>query len=193
MLRKFIDKILEYSKHKYAVPILCILSVVEASFFPIPPDLLLISMGLAKPKKAIHYAFLTTVFSVLGGLLGYMIGMYLWDEISPYFFRVVFSPDKFEKVKVLYENNAFFAIFISGYTPIPYKIFTITAGVFSIPLSVFIMASTMGRALRFFLFGTFIYFYGDHTRVWVQKHVQKVIVISSTLFLLIFILFKMYF
>lgn len=192
MLTKLYEKILGYARHRFAVPILCLVSLVEASFFPVPPDLLLIAMGLAQPRKAIWYAFLTTIFSVLGGVLGYLIGMYLWDWMSPVFFEYVFSPEKFEKVRALYENNAFAAIFLSGYTPIPYKIFTISAGVFGIPMHIFLIASILGRAMRFFIFGGLIYKYGDHARGWIQKHLRKIIWVSSVMITIIFVIIKVW-
>lgn len=193
MLKKLYEKILGYAAHRHATPVLCVVSFTEASFFPVPPDLLLVAMGLAKPKKAIWYAFYTTLFSVIGGMFGYYIGMFLWEGVSGFFFQYVLDPDKFEKVRILYENNAFAAIFISGYTPIPYKIFTISAGVFGIALKTFIIASALGRSLRFFLFGTLIYIYGDKARGWIQKHIQKILLVSSAILITVFILFKIYF
>ncbi|MCB1197161.1 MAG: DedA family protein [Deltaproteobacteria bacterium] len=193
MLTKLYKKVLGYASHRYATPILCVIAFIEASFFPIPSDLLVIAMGLAKPKKAIWYALYCTIFSVIGGVAGYMIGMFFWEHLSGFFFQYIMDPEVFEWVRVLYENNAFFTIFISGYTPIPYKIFTISAGVFGISLQIFITASVLGRSLRFFLFGIMIYFYGDRARAWIQKHIQRILVISSCIFIAIFVLFKIYF
>jgi len=193
MLKSLYQKVLGYAAHPRATPILCLVAFIEASFFPIPPDLFLVSMGLAKPKKAITLAMYTTFFSVLGGLAGYAIGKYLWDGLDGFFFEYLIHPDKFEKVRILYENNAFSAIFLSGYTPIPYKIFTISAGVFDISHKTFLTASILGRSMRFFLFAGTIYIYGDRASKWVEDHIQTLLTISSLILIAAFIAFKVYF
>jgi membrane protein YqaA with SNARE-associated domain len=179
MIQRLYIKVLAYSKHPYALGILCLLAFAEASFFPIPPDVLMLTICLAHPRISFKAATLTTVFSVLGGMAGYMIGFYLWQGIAGFFFEYIISVEKFAQVRELYENNAFFSIFLAGYTPIPYKIFTISAGVFHIPLPVFISASFLGRAMRFFLFATLIYHYGEKANAWLLKNIQKLILISS--------------
>ena len=130
---------------------LAIVAFTESSFFIVPPDVLLVGILMYGANRWIYYASLTTIFSVLGGILGYLIGFLFFDIFGDIIINTYNLQDEFLKVSNLYQNNAFWAIFVASFTPIPYKIFTITAGLFKISFPVFVMASIVGRGIRFFL------------------------------------------
>jgi len=147
--------VLHWSAHPHARPALFLLALAESSFFPVPPDVLLISMSLSKPERARRFALICSVGSVVGGIVGYAIGMGLWHLLEAWFFRwlgpVGFTPENFATVQRAYMDWDFLAVFVAGFTPIPYKVFTIAAGVFGISFIPFVLASFLGRAGRFFL------------------------------------------
>ncbi len=127
------------------------LSFAESSFFPVPIDPLLLVMTCLKPEKWLKYALITSFFSVLGGLFGYFIGYFFFDLFGQKIVNFYSLQDEFLKVGVLFNQNAFFSIFVSAFTPIPYKIFTIAGGFFNINIITFVIASIFGRAARFTL------------------------------------------
>ena len=170
MLRKLYDWVLGWADTRYGVPALAAISFAESSFFPIPPDPLLMALSLGKPKKAFWYAFVSTMMSVLGGIAGYFIGWALWDILSGFFFAYVFSPESFNYVGSLYKQNAFLAILGAAITPIPYKVFTVSAGVFHVNLMYLIVASALGRSSRFFIEAGLIYFFGEKIRSFIDKY-----------------------
>lgn len=127
------------------------LSFAESSFFPVPIDPLLLVMTCLKPEKWFKYALIASITSVLGGLFGYAIGYYFFDLFGQKIVNFYSLQDEFFKVGVLFNQNAFFSIFVSAFTPIPYKIFTIAGGFFKINVLTFIIASILGRGARFFI------------------------------------------
>jgi membrane protein YqaA with SNARE-associated domain len=141
---------MQWSRHPHAPRYLAGLSFAESSFFPIPPDVMLAPMSLATPKRAWYFASLTTLASLLGGLLGYLIGLFAFDLIQPYLHDWGYWP-AYERVQGWFDEWGFWAIFLAGFSPIPYKVFTITAGVISMALLPFLLASAIGRGARFFL------------------------------------------
>lgn len=144
------DKTLGWSKHKHAPKYLAGMSFAESSFFPIPPDVMLMPMALAKPEKAMWFAMITTVFSLLGGLFGYFIGYALLDVVLPILESLNYIT-KYEKAVGFFEEYGFWIVFIAGFSPIPYKLVTIAAGASAMALLPFIIASFIGRGARFFL------------------------------------------
>jgi membrane protein YqaA with SNARE-associated domain len=168
------DWALRWSAHRHAQPALFFFAMAEASFFPVPPDVLLISMGLARPKRALWFAAIATAGSVIGGMIGYGIGWGLWQVIEPICFEHLgflgFTPENFELVQGKYRENAFLALFTAGFTPIPYKIFTVTAGVFGVSIPVFLIASTVGRAGRFLLVGALVGWGGPAIQPFIEKY-----------------------
>lgn len=130
---------------------LAIVAFSEASFFILPPDVMLVAILMYGTSRWAYYASITTIFSVFGGIFGYAIGYLFFDAFGELIIRAYSLEDEFAKVSILYGENAFWTVFISAFTPIPYKIFTITAGFFKIPLAVFVLASTIGRGARFFI------------------------------------------
>ena len=168
MLKKLYDWVIHWAETKYGVPVMAFISFIESSIFPIPPDPLLMALGLSRPKKAILYAIICSVASVAGGLVGYLIGWTIWEIVSEFFLTYLFSVDAFNYVGIKYNENAFLAILGAALTPIPYKVFTITAGVFKINLATFILASSIGRSARFLIEGSLIYFFGEKIRYFIE-------------------------
>ena len=172
MHRKIYEWTIHWARTPQAAKALSLLAFAESSFFPIPPDVLLIAMCVAKPRKSFVYAALCSLFSVLGGMLGYLIGWAFWEAAGPFFFSYIpgFTEEAFGKVASLYQSNAFLTVFSAGFTPIPYKVFTITGGVCRISFATLVIASVVGRSGRFFLVGGLIYFFGEPVRTFIEKY-----------------------
>jgi membrane protein YqaA with SNARE-associated domain len=171
MFKKLYNLVLAWAEHPKANKFLLALSFAESSFFPIPPDVMLAPMCLAKPSKSFYYAFLTTLGSVLGGVLGYLIGMYSFDLIEP-LIELLKYQEKFEIVKVWFAEWGFWAIFIAGFSPIPYKLFTITAGMLSMLFIPFVLASIIGRGSRFFLVAFLVSLGGEKLRNKLNDYIE---------------------
>lgn len=150
MFKKLYDKTLRWAKHRHAEKYLCSLSFAESSFFPIPPDVMLAPMALAQPEKALRLALLTTIFSVLGGMLGYCIGYFMFDVIAPWLQETHYWGN-YLRAEEWFNQWGFWAVFIAGFSPIPYKVFTIAAGALQMFFLPFVLASIVGRGARFFL------------------------------------------
>ncbi|MGR9073245.1 MAG: YqaA family protein [Gammaproteobacteria bacterium] len=150
MFQTLYDKALIWSRHRHAPGYLFALSFAESSFFPVPPDVMLAPMSLARPDKALCFAFYTTLASVLGGMLGYAIGFFAFDVIIPWLQESRYW-DKYLLAKHWFDEWGVWAVFIAGFSPIPYKVFTIAAGAMSMLFLPFVIASAVGRGARFFL------------------------------------------
>lgn len=144
------EKTLVWSKHRHAPKYLSAMSFAESSFFPIPPDVMLMPMSLATPQKAFYFAWLTTLFSVLGGILGYAIGYWAMDILMPVIENMGYA-EKIQRGEQFFAEYGVWIILMAGFSPVPYKLFTITAGASSMALLPFIFASIIGRGARFFL------------------------------------------
>ncbi|MGB9707618.1 MAG: YqaA family protein [Microgenomates group bacterium] len=140
---------------------LALTAFAESSFFLVPPDLIYIPLAILNPKNALFYAFITTLFSVLGGIFGYFIGKYGGRPLVSRFI----SDEKLYNVKLFYNKYDVWAVVMGGFTPIPYKIFTVAAGIFDLNLRNFIIASILGRGTRFFLVCGLIYFFGPSVMI----------------------------
>ena len=169
-LRRLYDRVLEFETSPHAGRALFGLAFAEASFFPIPPDVLLMAMCLSAPARAFRYALVCSLGSVLGGIAGYAIGWFLWLELQGFFFSYIFSESAFEKVAMMYRDNAFLAVFTAGFTPIPYKVFTIAAGVFQVSFAVFLGASLVSRSARFFLVAGLLKYIGPAVKTTIDRH-----------------------
>lgn len=163
---------LRCSAHRYAPWYLGIIAFIESSFFPIPPDIMLISMGLANPKSAWRNAFIASLFSVLGGIFGYMIGFFLFDLIHPWLSHSSLYPSYLIAIK-WFKQYGVWAVLVAGFTPIPYKLFTIGAGAVSMPFFPFVISSVIGRSMRFYLVCTLFYFYGEKLEQKLIKMIDK--------------------
>lgn len=166
------EKVMTWSKHPHAERYLAGLSFSESSFFPIPPDIMLAPMALAKTDKAFRFALITTVASVLGGIFGYAIGLWFIDLIQP----LVGSGGRWEEKFVLtqewFSEWGFWAIFIAGFSPIPYKVFTISAGAIGMLFIPFVLASLIGRGARFFLVASLMKWGGQEMELKLRKYVD---------------------
>ena len=150
MLKRLYDWVLQWANTRYGTPALALVSFLEASVFPIPPDPLLMALCLGKPRRSMWYAAICSIASILGAVFGYLIGWGLWELVDNFFLTYVFSQNAFLYVSGRYEENAFIAILGAAITPIPFKVFTVTAGVFKLNLIILILASVIGRSARFF-------------------------------------------
>jgi len=189
-IRALYDWVLHWADTPYGTPALGILAFAESSFFPVPPDVLLIALALGKPRRSFWYALVCAVFSVLGGMLGYVIGYALWEAVNQFFFTYVFSEEVFSKVSGLYNDWAFWAVFTAGFTPIPYKVFTIAAGVMTIHFPMFVLASAISRSARFLLVAGMIYFFGPPIKTFIDKYFNILVVVFTVLLVGGFLLIK---
>lgn len=178
-IRNLYDWVLHWAETPYGPLALFILAFAESSFFPIPPDALLIALALGARSKSFKFAALCTIASVLGALLGYSIGHFLWWESSNNFSNVAnfffanipgFTHELFYQVQALYDEWNFWIIFTAGFTPIPYKVFTISGGAFNINLILFVLASIISRAGRFFLVSFLIWKFGEQIKGFIDKY-----------------------
>lgn len=184
-LRQIYHWTLSLAERKFSGLWLGLLSFAEASFFPIPPDVLLIPLCLGKMKKAFKFALICSVASVLGGIVGYAIGAFAWDELAGLFFRYIpgFTPEKFEKLKSWYEVWGWPLVFIAGFSPIPYKIFTVASGVLGMTIGPFILASAVSRSARFFLVAFLLAKFGEPMKEKIDKHFNLLALLFAVLFI----------
>jgi membrane protein YqaA with SNARE-associated domain len=182
------DRVMLWSRHRHAPWYLGGLSFAESSFFPIPPDVMLAPMSMAKPGKAWWYAALTTVTSVLGGLLGYLIGYFAFELIAPLVTDGGRYAEPFDAAREWFDEWGVWAIFIAGFSPIPYKIFTISAGVMHMPLIPFLVASTIGRGARFFIVAALMAWGGERMESSLRQYVDRLGWIMVLLIVLVVLL-----
>lgn len=166
--------VMRWSKHPAAEKYLAAVSFAESSFFPIPVDVMLAPMALAQRSKAWRFAFIATVASVLGALFGYYIGAVLFDSFGQQVIDAFHWQDKFEAVKAGFNKWGMFIVFLASFTPFPYKIVTITAGIVSLPLLPFVLLSIVGRGGRFFLVAGLVYFFGPSIEGMLDKWVERI-------------------
>ncbi len=167
------DRAMRWAKHRHAPGYLAGLSFAESSFFPIPPDVMLAPMALADPPKAWRFALLTTAASVLGGLLGYAIGLLAFDLVEP-LLRDSGNWKHYEDVQQWFADWGFWAVFLAGFTPVPYKVFTIAAGAISMALIPFVLASLVGRGARFFLVAALMAWGGERMDGLLRAYVDRI-------------------
>lgn len=199
ILRKLYNWVLHWANTPYGPTALFILSFAEASFFPVPPDVLLIALVIGAQKKAFKFAFICTIASVTGALAGYAIGHFLWwtidhqfSLVAEFFFSNVpgFTYKVFYDVKKLYDEWNFWIIFTAGFTPIPYKVFTITGGAFEINLLMFVIASIISRAGRFFIVAGLIWKYGEQIKTFIDKYFNWLAIAFTALLIGGFVIIK---
>ena len=171
-MRRLYDWVLHWADTPYGAPALFVLALAESSFFPLPPDPLLIALCLGAATRSLRFAAIATAASVVGGMLGYGIGAGAWHLAEPWFFEYVpgVSQDAFDRVQALYDRWDFWAVFLAGLTPIPYKVFTLSAGVFSINFLVFVVASVLSRGLRFFILAALIFRFGKPIAAFIDRY-----------------------
>ena len=190
MLRKLYDWVLHWAETPYGTWALFLLAFCESSFFPIPPDILLIALAIALPRKALTYAWVCSIGSVLGGCFGYLIGWQFMHVIGERIINFYGLIDKFDKIEQLYRTYDAWAIGIAGFTPIPYKVFTISAGAFQINFAVFVLASLVSRSARFFLVGGMIYLFGPKIQPFIERYFNILAIVFTVLLIGGFFLIK---
>ncbi|RMG16373.1 MAG: DedA family protein [Deltaproteobacteria bacterium] len=170
VLRRLYDWVIGWAGSRWAVPALALLAFSEASFFPIPPDVLLLAMALARPRRALHYAAVCTLASVAGGVLGYGIGAGLMDAVGCALVKAYSGEAVFDLLAARFTQHDFWAVFVAAVTPIPYKIFTITAGAVGSDFWTFLTASLLGRPVRFLALALLVYFVGPPVKRFIDRY-----------------------
>ncbi len=166
------DRVMGWSRHRHATRYLAALSFAESSFFPVPPDVMLAPMAAARPREGMRLAALTTVFSVLGGLLGYLLGMLAYELVAPWIVRAGYG-DSLELAQEWFAVWGVWVVLIAGFSPIPYKLFTLTAGALAMPLLPFVLASVVGRGSRFFAVGLLMAWLGPQADRHLRPYMER--------------------
>jgi membrane protein YqaA with SNARE-associated domain len=185
------NRVISWAKHPHASYYLTGTSIAESSFFPVPVDVLLAPMVLARREKAWWYAGLATIGSVAGAVIGYYIGLFLFDQVAQPIIDFYHFQEKFVYVQDLFNEYGVWIIFIAGFSPIPYKIFTITAGVVAMPLLPFILTSLVARGARFFLVAGLVYAGGDKIDAVLEKRVEHIGWASVIIIVVAIIIYKL--
>jgi membrane protein YqaA with SNARE-associated domain len=167
------DRVLRWSAHRHAERYLAALSFAESSFFPIPPDVMLAPMTLAQPSRGWRYATVTTIASVVGGMAGYAIGWLAIDAVTPVIERLGYL-DTYARATEWFDRYGFLAILAAGFSPIPYKIFTIAGGALTMFFPGFVLASLLGRGARFFLVAGIIVIGGPRMEPLLRRYVDRI-------------------
>ncbi|WP_395345159.1 YqaA family protein [Ningiella sp. W23] len=166
------DLTLKWSKHRHAEKYLAGLSCAESTFFPIPPDVMLAPMVLAQTQKAWRFALVTTVASVIGGILGYFLGLFAFDSFIMPIINEWGYADKLALAEAWFSQYGVWVVFIAGFSPIPYKVFTISAGALAMPFLPFVIASAVGRGLRFYLVAAFMKYGGPPMEAKLKDYIE---------------------
>ncbi len=189
-IRKLYDWVLHWANTPYGPAALFILAFAEASFFPIPPDALLIALVLGSTKKAFKFAAICLAGSVTGAVVGYLIGHFLWwtaanefTAIAQFFFNNIpgFTTEQFYDIQELYNKYDFWIIFTAGFTPLPYKVITISSGAFHINMAMFLFASIISRGARFFLVAGLIWKFGPQIKSFIDKYFNWLAIVFTIL------------
>ena len=191
MFQRLYKKCLNLAGHKNSNFYLGLVSFIESSFFPIPPDVMIIPMVIAKKKEFIKIFLIASIFSVCGGILGYLIG-YLFFDLAMYVMEFYNYEDQIENLKsTMSEGNGFLAwlsiLFLAGFTPLPYKAFTISSGLIAFNLPIFIIVSIVSRSLRFFIVAFLSYKFGELFTEYMNKHGSKWFTVIGILIVIIFV------
>ena len=187
MLRRLYDWCIEAADKPYAVWALGVVSFAESSFFPVPPDVMLIPMSLAQPRKAWLFAFVCTITSVAGGVLGYAIGALLYDSIGGWIIKLYGYGDKVEQFRAAYAEYGSWIILLKGLTPIPYKLVTITSGFAGYSLGLFILFSIITRGARFYVLAFLLHRYGPRARAIIEERLGFWVTIGAIALVLGFV------
>ncbi|WP_411358520.1 YqaA family protein [Pseudidiomarina salilacus] len=168
------DRVLQWSQHRRAPSILAALSFSESVIFPIPPDVMLAPMAMTQPQRAWFFAFITTVASVLGGIAGYWLGYFAFDPLVMPLIEWAGYEDKLEHVTGWFREYGFWIIFIAGFSPIPYKLFTVTGGMLQVYFLPFVLGSVISRGLRFYLVAWLLRTGGPQMAIRLRKYVDRI-------------------
>jgi membrane protein YqaA with SNARE-associated domain len=193
ILKKLYNWVLSWANSPYGTWALFWLAFFESSFFPIPPDILLIALSVSIPYKSFFYAFICSLGSILGGIFGYFLGLMFMDVVGFPILELYGILDKYQYVQELYNKYDALAIGIAGFSPLPYKLFTISAGACKVNFIIFLLASALSRSARFFLVGTLIYLGGASIKIFIDKYFNLLSFIFVILLISGFIVFKFIF
>jgi membrane protein YqaA with SNARE-associated domain len=182
MLKRLYHWTLAKAAHEKAPHWLAAISFIESSFFPIPPDVMLAPMCLAKPERAFRYALICTIASVLGALLGYAIGFFLFETIGRAILDFYGLAGPFEEFKTNFNEQGWLIVLLAGFTPLPFKVITIAAGATAMPLYVLVAASVVARSARFFLVGALLWKFGQPMQDWIDRHFAIATTVLGVLF-----------
>ena len=195
IVKRLYDWVLSWGNSRWGAWALFFFALAESSFFPIPPDVLLIALCLGVVSKSFRYALICLSGSIIGAVLGYFIGFFLWQNpsgeytaLANWFFEHVFTVESFNSVGALYDKYNFWIVFTAGFTPLPYKLFTITGGLFHINFVMFILASIVSRGLRFFLIAGLIWKFGAPIKSFIDKYFNLLAIAFTILLVGSFIL-----
>lgn len=200
-VRWIYDWTLSWADTPHGQAALFLLAFTEATFFPVPPDVLLIALILGARSRSYRLAAVCTAGSLLGAVAGFGIGYFFWETTRSFFFRHIIDPATFEDVRALYDRNLFLIIFSAAFSPIPFKVFTLASGVFAdglaaAPLTgfftVFFVASAVGRSIRFFLIAYLLHRYGEPVRSWLEKYFNLFTLVAILLLGLLVLLSRMF-
>lgn len=195
IVKKLYDWMLSWGGSRWGAAALFCFAFAESSFFPIPPDVLLIALCLGATARSFRFAAICTAGSIVGAMVGYTIGFFLWQNtagqytaLAQFFFDHLFSVEAFERVGALYERYNFWIVFTAGFTPLPYKIFTIAGGLFHIDFVWFLLASVCSRGMRFFLIGGLIWKFGAPIKGFIDKYFNLLAIAFTVLLVGSFVL-----
>ncbi|MFN3473342.1 MAG: YqaA family protein [Blastomonas sp.] len=193
MLKRLYHWTLAKAAHEKAPHWLAAISFIESSFFPIPPDVMLAPMCLAKPERAFRYALICTIASVLGALLGYAIGFFLFETIGRAILDFYGLAGPFEEFKTNFNEQGWLIVLLAGFTPLPFKVITIAAGATAMPLYVLVAASVVARSARFFLVGALLWKFGQPMQDWIDRNFAIATTVLGVLFVGGFLALKLLF
>lgn len=189
-IRRLYNWVVSWADSPYGVWALFIIALMESSVFPIPPDVLLLALAFGAPRKSFKLAAVCAVGSVIGAVVGYFIGWYFFDTVGMWVVETYGSPEKVQVVKEGYESNAFGLLMLAGFSPIPFKLFTVFSGMMKIPLTTLIIASGLSRTARFMLVATFVYFLGEKAKEFIDKYFDILTIVFSLMLVGGFVVLK---
>lgn len=189
MLRRLYNWTLSLAGSKRAVPSLAVISFVESSFFPIPPDVMLIPMCLARPDRAFFYALVCTLASVAGGIAGYAIGYLLYETVGQFIIWFWGYADKMEQLRAFYKEWGWASVLIGGLTPVPFKLITILSGLLEYNMPLFVLFATLARGARFFALAGVMYFWGAPIKAFIDRYFAILTVLFAIMLVGGFVLF----
>lgn len=193
IVRRLYDWVIKWADTPHGAVALFVLAFAESSFFPVPPDVLLIALAIGAPSRAFRFALICTVGSVIGGIAGYYIGMLFFDTVGERILDFYGIWDKFELVQEMYRRYDVWFVGAAGLTPIPYKVFTIAAGLFGMSIPKFVMVSIMSRGARFFVVSALIWKFGEKIKSFIEKYFNILSIVFIILLILGFIVLKVLF
>lgn len=192
-MRQLYDWVSNWLTTPYGVWALFLVAVAESSFFPIPPDVFLMALCINEPRRSFRFAAICAVGSVLGGILGYGLGFWFMESIGRTIIEMYGLLDKYQVVQELYQKYEAWAVGAAGFTPLPYKLFTITAGAFRIDFTTFVVVSIVSRSARFVLVAGLIYRYGAPIRTFIERYLNLLTIAFLVLLVLGFAALKLFF